>query len=257
MSVWLPCLACLCLQAPQPPSRLGPVPSPRLPTASPKELQELSQRLREIILKSVPSPLYEAAPGWGQTASGFGGVDFGKRQIVKQAKNHGTWRKIKVTADDLPMTLIFDLRRLEKPTPKISQFDLYLAFDTRVYFTEQKWRKGLKYFDGQLRARMRVKVNLSCEVVLETRPSKYVLPDIIFRLQVKKATVSYDNLVVEHAFGLGGEAAKILGEVVLDVVKQVKPSLEKRLLERLEKSLVKALDNKEVKVGVGKLFQKK
>ena len=38
------------------------------------------------------------------------------------------------------------------------------------------------------------------------------MPNIIFRLRVTKADVTYDNLVVEHLNGVGGSAARLMGE---------------------------------------------
>ena len=253
MGGWLSGLFLILLQGPQgqvAPTRPAPPPTPKAYVASAKELQDLSLRLRALILENVPVPLHESSPGWGQTTAVL-------KRGQWETKNHGKWRKVLVTANDLPQTLQFEVRRLQKPTPKNSTFDLYMAFDTRVQIHSETWRKGLRLIEGDIRARLRIMVTLSCEVHLETKATRYLLPEILFRLKVKQANVDYENLVLEHVYGLGGEGAKLIGDIAQDIVKQFKPSLEKRLLERLEKSLVKALDNKSVKVSVGKLFDKK
>ena len=254
MTGWLAILSCLILQTP--PNKLGPVPSPKPKTATPQELKELSQRFRGMVLKFAPSPLYEGAPNWGHQE-----LTRDRKSSRKDPKyvmqNHGVWRQIKVTADDLPQTLVFEVRRMESVEPKLITVDLFLALDARAQVHQQSWSKGKKLIEGDIRARMRVKVALTLDIQLETKPSKFIIPEIIFRLKVRKADVGYENLVTEHIFGIGGDGAKFIGDLVVDIVKQFMPSLEKRLLDRLEHSLVKALDNKEVKVGVGKFFDKK
>jgi hypothetical protein len=257
MTGWLALLSCLILQTPQtPPSKLGPVPSPKPKAATPKELKEMSQRFRDMVIKFAPSPLYEGSPKWGHQEL-TRDRNSSRRDPKYVLQNHGVWRKIKVTADDLPQTLVFEVRRMESAEPRLVSIDLFLAFDTRTQVHQQSWSKGRKLIDGEIRARMRVKVAVTCDVQLETKATKYVIPEIIFRLKVRKADVDYENLVTEHIFGIGGDGAKLIGDVVVNVVKEFMPSLEKRLLDQLELSLVKALDNKEVKISVGKLFNKK
>jgi hypothetical protein len=83
------------------------------------------------------------------------------------------------------------------------------------------------------------------------------LPDIVFRLRVVKATVSYDNLVVEHLNGVGGSPARLMGEALRSTLKQWKPSIERNLLARAEVAIVKAADTREVRIGLGGLVKQK
>src|SRR5204863_308077 len=73
----------------------------------------------------------------------------------------------------------------------------------------------------------------------EKKPGSW-LPDMVFRMRVLKAHLEYDNVVVEHTAGVGGEAAKVIGDTLLGILKQVKPSLEKQLLAKASAAIVKA-----------------
>src|SRR5215471_9848097 len=98
MAGWLTCLLLVIVQTPP---RVGPAPSPKPQTASPKELQELSSKLKEIILKNVPSPLHESSSSSGHTPYSGDTVDPTKTRSKRDEKNSGKWRKIRVTADDI------------------------------------------------------------------------------------------------------------------------------------------------------------
>jgi hypothetical protein len=72
-----------------------------------------------------------------------------------------------------------------------------------------------------------------------------------------QAQVSYDNLVVEHIAGIGGEAAKLIGDGLKGGLHQWRPSLEKELLAKADAAIVKAADTKEVRVSLSQLFSGK
>ena len=82
--------------------------------------------------------------------------------------------------------------------------------------------------------------------------TKGLIPDIVFRLRVTKAEVSYDNLVVEHIAGVGGSSARLIGEAARGALKACKPSLERDLLARVDAAIVKAADTRELRLGLGK-----
>ena len=73
---------------------------------------------------------------------------------------------------------------------------------------------------------------------------------MIVRLHVLSSSFGYDDVVVEHTAGVGGDAAKVLGELMLGIVKQAKPSLERKLIEKANAAVVKAGDTKEVRVSL-------
>jgi hypothetical protein len=99
-------------------------------------------------------------------------------------------------------------------------------------------------------------VLLKCEITsrTETKPGS-LLPDMVFRVRVTDAKLVYDKLVIEHTAGVGGDAAKVLGETFLDVARRVKPDLERDLLARANAAIMKAADTKEVRVSFESLLK--
>ena len=60
--------------------------------------------------------------------------------------------------------------------------------------------------------------------------------------------------MIDHTAGLDGEDAKAMGDLVIDLVKAVKPDLEKELLERGNAAILKAAGTpKEIKLQLDKL----
>jgi hypothetical protein len=234
-----------------------------LSVLAPTGLDALSGTLRGILVRSLPDPLYEASPGWGHTKYVARGIEWRGQglhvhpEVQRSHKNDGTWQKVRFTADRPADTLILDLRNPQFPEPGRLTFDLFLCFDAHVDYTHQKWDAGRKLYDGSLRARLRIKTNLSCEVTTRLEPGGGLLPDAVFHLHITKADVSYDNFVVEHVAGVGGELAKVIGDAFRGGLKQWNPSLERELLKKADAALVKAGDNREVRVNLTSLFTKK
>ncbi len=59
------------------------------PRPSPSE-QELASVIRGLLLNHLPDPLARGEPGWGKQVPAL--ID------AKQMRNHGAWRKYRVTA---------------------------------------------------------------------------------------------------------------------------------------------------------------
>jgi hypothetical protein len=99
-----------------------------------------------------------------------------------------------------------------------------------------------------------VKLTLHCEAITKVVPGGALLPDAVFRLRVLHSDFRYDNLVVEHTAGVGGEAAKLLGEALHGGLRRLKPSLERSLLARANAAVVKAGDTQEVRLSLSNLL---
>jgi hypothetical protein len=211
----------------------------------------LAGMLRHVLIESLPSPPYEDDRHWG------GLKEFHTLGGKTRLKNDGDWWKVKVTADNLPDTLILDLRDVRQPEPGRVLFTTFLSFDTDVDYDKQEWKRGLRLYSGELRARMRVKLTLHCEATTRVEGEAKLLPDTVFRLRVLDADFKYDNLVVEHVSGLGGEVAKLLGDAAIGGMHQWHPSFERALLAKADAAVVKAGDTKEVRIGLSRLFGKK
>jgi hypothetical protein len=200
----------------------------------------LASNLRAFILSDLPDPLFEDAKKWGMQKKGPRG----------KMRNDGRWWKIQVTGRDLRNTMVVDLRNVQKPIPGKTTFTVFLMMDANIQLDRQTWKMGVRLYSGSTRARARLRLTLNCEAETRLEKNGSWMPDAVFRLRVLKSDFRYDNLVVEHTAGMGGEAAKVLGDAVIQTVRQVKPSLERRLIEKANASIVKAGDTKEVRVSL-------
>jgi hypothetical protein len=256
--IGLSAVAVLALSSPTPRSA---EPVRPLPAGNPAE--SLAASLRGLLVEAVPNPLYEDDSHWGLQKMVATGVKWrGKGLQVHpepqyQSKNHGRWWKVRVTADQLADRLTLEVRDLQRPESGKLTFTACLAFDAQVDYDRQIWDEGLRVYSAGVRARVRLKATLRCEVVTKVEAKGGLLPETVFRFRVLQSDVGYENLVVEHVAGLGGEAAKLLGEAVHAGMKQWHPSLERRLLEKANAAIVKAGDTKEVRLGVSSLLGKK
>jgi hypothetical protein len=251
-SVWV-IAAGLVLGVPEVHAR-GPITAPANPLAllgggSP---DALAGSLRGYLVQAMPNPLYEDLRHWGLQRPAAGGLKW-RGQPPGNLKNDGHWWKVRVSAVRPADTLVLDLRDVSRPQPGRMLFTAFLALDAQVDYERQNWRAGLRLSSSSVRARLRLRLTLRCEAVarLETRGA---LPEMVFRLRVLQADAGYEHLVVEHAAGLGGEAAKVLGRLAQNTLRQWRPSLQQELLARANAAIVKAGDTKEVRVSLGKLL---
>jgi hypothetical protein len=169
-------------------------------------------------------------------------------------KNDGDWRKVVVESNNLADTLVLDIRNFRQAELGRLTMDVVISMDCHVHYEHQKWNSGIRLYSAGANARMRAKAMLSCEVTTRLDQGNELLPDAVFRLRVVDAKVSYDNLAVEHIGGVGGEAAKLIGDGLKGSLHQWQPSLEKELLHKAEAAIVKAADTKDVHVSLLQLF---
>jgi hypothetical protein len=229
-----------------------------------KTLDSLAGTFRGLLLHNVPNPLYETDSNWGHKKEVPNGLKWTGNvlplhpHVTHSEKNDGVWRKVRVTAKNANDTLVFDLRNLQQPEPSRKSFEAVLAFDAEVNFDEEKWRAGVRTLAFSVRARLRVRLHLWCEVTSRSEtPPGSLIPDVIFRLRVTKADLGYDNLVVEHIAGIGGEAAKVMGDTIHGVLRDFRPQMERHLLDRANAAIVKAGDTREVRLSLTSLFEQK
>ena len=204
----------------------------------------LAGSLRGYLIHAAPDPLYESSPGWGRTVRGPLGV-----------KKQGDWRKVRVTAPNLADNLVVDLRNVQSAEPGRITFTVFLAFDARVDYRHEKWEAGVRLYDTSARARLRVKAALDCELTSRIEPSVLLLSDFVFRIRVTKSDLHFENIVMEHIAGMGGEGAKLVGDAVKHSLNQWHPSLERDLLAKANAAIVKSGDTKEVRLSVFNLMK--
>ena len=176
----------------------------------------------------------------------------GHPEVIRQDKNQETWRKIRVSAVNLPGSMAFDIRNVQKLDQGRTQFDVSMSFDARMDATQQNWSKGVKLYDGSMRARLRIKLTLRCEVTARVESNEALLPDMIFRLRVIQADTNYDHFITEHIAGLGGDTARLIGDTLQ---KTLHRSLEKGVLPRANAAIVKAGDTKDIRLSLASILK--
>lgn len=223
--------------------------------------EELSLIIKGLLKSALPSPLVQQEFNWGHQRKFANGITWEKDGILRKPrvqekmKNDGTWRKIKVEAVDPERTLSLRVFNVQKPEKGKITFLVIISMPTRITFNQQLWAAGTRVYSGETRARCKPMLLLSCESTTRTVKNGSFFPDVVFRMRVTHAKLSYENLVIEHTAGIGGDGAKLLGETILEFVKDVRPSLEKNMLEKANKAIVKAGDTKEVKLSLSKLLE--
>jgi hypothetical protein len=236
-----------------------PPPNP-VALLSPANPDALAGALRGYLAHNLPPTLYEASPGWGHTARVANGLHWTGKHLPLQPhlkyadKNDGDWRKVRVTAENPADTLLLDIRNLQQPELGRVTFDLFLSLDARVDYEHQKWESGVRIYSVGAQGTLRVKALLSCEATTRLEPGSQLLPDAVFRLHVTQAQLSYDNLVVKHIAGVGGEAAKLIGDSLKGGLHQWRPSWEKEMLAKADAAVAQACDTKEVRISLSQLF---
>jgi hypothetical protein len=245
------------------PGVTGPFP---FPTPNPATLlavgsaDALAGVFRGQLVKNAPPVLYEKSFGWGDTIHAADGVTWtGKVAPLRPhlrytERNDGDWRKVHVTAPGLADTLVLEVRKVNLSEPGKLTFTLFVSFDARVDYEHQKWLSGVRLYSGSARARLRAKATLDVEVTTRLEANGTPLPDAVFKPRVVKADLGYDNLVMEHVAGVGGEAAKVIGDGLKGGLHQWRPSVERDLLQRADAAIVKAGDLKEVRINLARLF---
>jgi len=229
----------------------------------PPSAEELASIMRTLLTSALPSPLVEQSSNWGKQKEVANGITWKKDGILlkphkqEKLKNDGVWRRIRIDAVNPEKELKLQVTNVQKPQKGMLTFDMVVSLPTRIKFEQQFWKSGVRVYSGETRARCRPILALKCESTSRVVKTDNVIPDVVFRMRVLDAKLTYDDLVVEHTAGVGGELADVLGDAVLGMVKQMRPSLERDMLEKANRAIVKAADTKDVKLGLGKLFDGK
>jgi hypothetical protein len=224
---------------------------------------ELARIVRPLLLSALPDPVLEKSFNWGKQKEVMNGITWEKKGVLlkphkqEKEKNDGVWRKLRVEADHPDKTLNLVVVNVQKPEKGKVTFDMVVTMPVQITLDQQLWKSGVRLYSGETRASCRPILTVRCESTSKVEKSEGLLPDVAFRMRVLDARLTYDQFKVEHTAGVGGDIAKVLGDTAHDVLRQVRPSLEKNLLEKASKAIVKAGDTKEVKLGLGKLLDGK
>jgi hypothetical protein len=233
------------------------------PAPQPPSAEELATIMRGLLVTALPDPLVGQEFNWGHQVEVANGITwegdglFKRPHKQKKFQNDGIWRKIHVTAVDPGKNLKLAVKNVQQPEKGRTTFDMVITLQARIDFEQQIWTRGTRLYSGETRARCRPLVVLKCESTSRVEKTGGLLPDVVFRMRVLDAKLSYDEFKVEHTAGVGGDVAKVIGDAVHETVKLWMPSLEKDLKEKANKAIVKAGDTKEVRLGLGKLLDGK
>lgn len=224
-----------------------------------EKVSQFQKALEATVFSALPTPLYEGKSHWGDTTDAVNGIKWKpKPELQYGQKNHGTWRKYRVTLQTPANEhLKLDIHDMKNVGNNTLRFELLIQADVEFDITQQNWNFGVKLFDGSARGSAKVRLRLICESKLVIEPSGSYLPTIRYRLRVTESTASYDDLKFKHVPGLGGSAAKIIGEWTVDAMNQLKPSIERKLIDKLTQKVVKAADTKEIQLSLAGIERKK
>lgn len=212
--------------------------------ARPEQSEALARQLRGFVLDFLPQPLFEDAKRWGMQKRGASG----------KLRNDGRWLKYAITGRDLERTLRLRVEEMVKEVNGPTRFKVVIDFDAGVLLERQTWRMGARLYSGSTRARFHVHLELRCELTSRVETGKGWFPEMVFRLKVTDSEFRHGDVVVEHTAGVGGDGAKVLGELMLGIVKAAKPNLQRDLAAKVNAAILKAGDSKEVRVSLDELL---
>lgn len=249
------------LPLPAPPLKAVPLKAPKqIEQPKPEEVAAISKLMRDMGLQHMPDPLVKANDGWGKQKE----FVVGKVMLRDPKKfpdaprelfNDGLWRRFTVTARDPAETFGVGITELVRPDADTMFVTVHVVMDINFRMEQQLWKRGLQLYSGETRGHCKGAVQLKAVVAHKTefKPGSF-LPDIALKVTTTEAKLFYEKIVIDHTAGLDGDDAKKVGELVVDLVKSVKPELEKELLEKANAAIVKAAGTKEVRLQLDKLM---
>ena len=225
-----------------------------------EEAAGIAKMMREMALQKMPDPLLKANDGWGKQKE----FAVGKRMLRNPNRlpdaptelvNEGLWRRFTITARDPDKTFAVGFSEMVRPAADTLNVTLNVAMDINFRMEQQLWLRGRQLYSGETRGHCKSAVQLKAVVTHKTefKPGA-LLPEIALKITTTDAKLFYDGLTIDHTAGLDGEDAKKVGDLVIDLVKKVKPDLERQLLEKGNAAIVKAAGTKEIKLELDKLM---
>lgn len=238
-----------------------PVKATAPPADKGPDTKHLSDDLRALLLANLPDPLVQTNHHWGEQKEVAIGLKWERKgvvrfrpEVMKDVKNDGHWERVTVEAVEPAKTLKLTVSNVRTEAGK-TLFDAVVHTDVKLKYEQQQWAMGKRMYAGETRAKCSTGVTMTVEVTSRTEPTPgSLLPTLVLRVRVTEAKLSYWDLECEHTLGMDGPAAKALGKAVHEVLKKMKPDVEKDLLAKANAAVVKAADTKEVKVELGKLL---
>jgi hypothetical protein len=233
-----------------------------LPT-DPVEAEALAKVLRDLLKNNLPDPVTKSNHNWGHqktvnaTVLHRDGLRFWS-ETVPEMKNDGTWRRTDIRIPDRDKVAISVPELTHPEEGKMLASLSVVAERVDLHFEQQIWHNGVRLYSGETRGHCKGALSLKAEVITKTEVVKgSFFPTISLKFHIISAELYYEKLVIDHTAGLDGEAAKALGELTIQIIKAIKPHLEKELLEKADAAIVKAAQKKELTVTLDKLMAAK
>jgi hypothetical protein len=250
------------LIAAEPPKAPSPHAAKALKT-DPAEAAALTKVLRDLAKKHLPDPISKSSQNWGhqKAVTVVHRYRDGLRvwsEAVQEFRNDGHWKRTTIRLPE-PDKVALAVTELTHPAPgTMLAMVAVVAERVDVRFEQQIWKNGLRLYSGETRAHCKGGLLLKAEVVSKSEVKKgSFFPEITLKLRVTDADLFHEKLVVDHTAGVDGDAAKAIGDVLLDVVKAIKPDIEKELRTKAEAAIVKAVGIREFKLALDKLLSGK
>ena len=242
-------------------------PPPHATTAAlktdPAEAAALTTVLRSLAKKHLPNPLSKSSQNWGhqKAVTVIHRYREGLRvwsEPIQELRNDGVWRRTTIRLPE-PDKLSLAVTELTHPAPgKMFATVAVVAERVDVRFEQQIWKKGFKLYSGETRAHCKGGLLLKAVVESKTETkSGSFLPEVTLKLRITKAELFHEKLVVDHTAGMDGNAAKAFGDVLVDVVKAIKPEIEKELRDKAEAAVIKAVGIREFRIALDQLITPK
>jgi hypothetical protein len=229
----------------------------------PAEAEALAKVLHDLLSKNLPDPISKSNHNWGNqkavtvTVHHRDGLKFWN-ESVQEMRNDGTWRRTNIRIPDRDKIALAVTELTHPEEGKMLVTVGAVAERVELHFEQQIWRNGIRLYSGETRGHCKGALVLKVEITTKTEFKKgSFFPEITLKLQVTNAEVFYEKLVIDHTAGLDGEAAHALGELTIQIVKAIKPHLEKDLLEKAEAAIIKAARSKDFTVTLDKLMASK
>lgn len=208
--------------------------------------KNLSVALQELVQSSLPTPLFEDDKHWNLQRQVLGG----------KMRNDGRWWKVRVEPRFPNTTCQVAVVNLRDLGSGKKSFTVQVSMAVKVVLNRQTWLRGVRLYSGETRARTEIALTIDCESESKwERANGALVPDLVVRLRVVRSDFRHGQVIVEHTAGVGGDAARTIGDVLLAVMKQVKPSLERKLIDKANAAVLKAGNNKEVRLSLSKLVE--
>jgi hypothetical protein len=169
-------------------------------------VQELAERLKESLLKSMPDELvFKTNNNWGHQAHvpSIQGV-----KLIQVMRNHGDWEKARVVTGKLPSELrvrVYDLQALDDQ--RIA-FTMFLATPATVKLNRQIWQNGIEIYSARVRARFQLTAAMTIEAT-SLPVANAGATATLAGVQVTRATFTCNDFVAENVNGLGGDFARL------------------------------------------------